>query len=88
MATTKIWKTRGWLGKALIYIENPEKTANPMVVGNPNMSKEQYQSLADVIEYAADTSITEKELFVSGVNCNSETAREEMIATKKCLWEK
>ena len=51
MATTKIWKTRGWLGKALIYIENPEKTANPMVVGNPNMSKEQYQSLADVIEY-------------------------------------
>ena len=85
MATTKIWKTRGWLGKALIYIENPEKTANPMVVGNPNMSKEQYQSLADVIEYAADTSITEKELFVSGVNCNSETAREEMIATKNAF---
>ena len=56
-----------------------------MVVGNPNMSKEQYQSLADVIEYAADTSITEKELFVSGVNCNSETAREEMIATKNAF---
>ena len=26
MATTSIWRVNGWLGKVLIYIENPDKT--------------------------------------------------------------
>lgn len=85
MATTKIWKIEGWIGKSLIYIENPEKTSNPMVVGNPNMTKEQYQSLADVIEYAGNPTVSEKEVFVSGVNCDAESAREEMIAAKEAF---
>lgn len=29
MATTSIWSVKGWLGKVLIYVENPEKTENP-----------------------------------------------------------
>ena len=29
MATTSIWRVNGWLGKVLIYIENPDKTENP-----------------------------------------------------------
>ena len=85
MAITKIWKIEGWIGKSLIYIENPEKTSNPMVVGNPNMTKEQYQSLADVIEYAGNPTVSEKEVFVSGVNCDAESAREEMIAAKEAF---
>lgn len=28
MATTSIWRVNGWLGKVLIYIENPDKTEN------------------------------------------------------------
>lgn len=87
MAVTKIWKIEGWLGDSLIYIENPEKTNNPMVVGNPHMTKEQYQSLADVIEYASDGSneYHDVEKFVTGVNCDAETARAEMIATKEAF---
>lgn len=26
MATTSIWAVKGWLGKVVLYIENPEKT--------------------------------------------------------------
>ena len=29
MATTSIWRVKGWLGKVVIYIENPDKTTNP-----------------------------------------------------------
>lgn len=29
MATTSIWRVKGWLGKVLIYVENPDKTENP-----------------------------------------------------------
>jgi len=28
MATTSIWRVKGWLGKVVIYVENPEKTEN------------------------------------------------------------
>lgn len=31
MATTSIWRVNGWLGKVLIYVENPDKTENPAV---------------------------------------------------------
>ena len=30
MATTSIWAVKGWLGKVVLYIENPDKTDNPM----------------------------------------------------------
>jgi hypothetical protein len=29
MATTSIWAVKGWLGKVVIYAENPDKTENP-----------------------------------------------------------
>ena len=32
MATTSIWRVKGWLGKVLIYVENPDKTENPAVL--------------------------------------------------------
>lgn len=28
MATTSIWRVKGWLGKVVIYVENPDKTSN------------------------------------------------------------
>ncbi|MFR6147756.1 relaxase/mobilization nuclease domain-containing protein, partial [Neglectibacter timonensis] len=87
MAVTKIWKIEGWLGDSLIYIENPEKTRNPMVVGNPNLEKSQYQAMDDVIEYASndDGEYHGMERFVTGVNCSADTARAEMIATKEAF---
>lgn len=52
MATTSIWRVNGWLGKVLIYIENPDKTENPDFFEKQNMDGKEAQGLSDVIEYA------------------------------------
>ena len=93
MATTSIWRVNGWLGKVLIYIENPDKTENPDFFKKQDMDGKETQCLADVIEYAVQQQKTSKVVesegetvmrqFVSGVNCSPSTARDEMIAVKK-----
>ena len=98
MAVTSIWSVRGWLGKVVIYIQNPEKTTNPDYVKMPEMIDNEEQSLSDVIAYAvnqektADKSdslnidnedIPIMQRYVSGVNCTPMTARVEMLAVKK-----
>ena len=84
MATTSIWKVEGWLGKVLIYAENPEKTDNPAYYQSEKLSQEEKQGLTDVIQYAmreeATSSMADKERFVSGVNCSPNTARAELLA--------
>ena len=93
MATTSIWRIKGWLGSVVIYIENPEKTDNPKIYEKQGMTDAQAQSLMDVIEYAADGQKTEGSAreggitvrrFVSGVNCYPGTAREEMMRRFCC----
>lgn len=91
MATTSIWRVKGWLGKVVIYVENPDKTANPAFVERKDLSDRQVQGLSDVIDYAANSGKTQAvdeksevlRSFVSGVNCHPSTARDEMIAVKK-----
>lgn len=90
MATTSIWRVHGWLGKVVIYIENPEKTTNPMYYKHSQINIE---SLCDVIDYASDPNKTNLKIdnegieihqqFVSCINCLPATARDEMIAVKK-----
>ena len=75
MATTKIWPIRDSLKRVLDYAENPDKTG--------------YLDLRRVLEYAEDGSKTYVDdefvdcYFISGVNCNVETAFEEMTAVKQ-----
>lgn len=89
MAVTSLWRVKGWLGKVVIYIENPDKTENPAFYEKQNMTEKQAQGLSDVIEYALNnekTGIEDGEImqsFVSGVNCFPGTAREEMMAVKR-----
>lgn len=91
MAVTSIWRVNGWLGKVVVYVENPEKTANPEFYENRDMTEREYQGLDDVIAYAVNSRKTEQhkedsnvlERFVSGVNCHPATARAEMMAVKK-----
>lgn len=87
MATTSLWRVKGWLGKVVVYVENPDKTENPACYEAPTQAQKDSQGLADVISYAVNDSKTEdRELmqrFVSGVNCHPSTARTEMIAVKK-----
>ena len=91
MATTSIWRVKGWLGKVVIYVENPDKTENPAFYERQDMTDRQAQGLFDVIDYAVNSEKTQTadeatevmQQFVSGVNCHPATAREEMIAVKK-----
>lgn len=87
MATTAIWDVKGWLGKLVIYAENPEKTTNPNYYEKQNMNDQDTEALGDVIGYAMreDATVSEelKEHFVSGINCSINTARTEMMAVKK-----
>ena len=94
MATTSIWRVKGWLGKVPIYVENPDKTENPAAFEKQGMDGQEAQGLSDVIEYAARQEKTGRiapdeegapvmQRFVSGVNCSPSTARDEMIAVKK-----
>lgn len=61
MATTSIWSVKGWLGKVVIYVENPEKTTAPEIAKLPEYKKEEavqseekMQGLSDVIAYAVN----------------------------------
>lgn len=92
MATTSIWRVKGWLGKVVIYAENPDKTTNPKFYTQEDMTEQDGQQLSDVIRYAVNSEKTQKAggengtplyRFVSGINCSPATARDEMLAVKK-----
>jgi hypothetical protein len=91
MAVTSIWSVKGWLGKVIIYTENPDKTENPAYFEKQGMTAAQTQGLSDVIDYASQTRKTRLtdegaevlRHYVTGVNCAPETARDEMTAAKR-----
>ena len=92
MAVTSIWSVKGWLGKVVIYAENPEKTANPKFYADRELTEQDGQQLSDVIRYAVNSEKTQEtgsedgaplHRFVSGINCSPATARDEILAVKK-----
>jgi len=92
MATTSIWRVKGWLGKVVVYVENPDKTTNPKFYTDEQLTEQDGQELSDVIRYAVNSRKTQKadnedctvvHRFVSGINCSPSTARDEMLAVKK-----
>ena len=61
MATTSIWSVKGWLGKVVIYVENPDKTRSPEIAKLPELSgmeEKETQGLSDVIAYAVNAEKT------------------------------
>lgn len=87
MAVTSLWAVKGWLGKVVLYVEDPEKISDPKRYEERGSST---QDLDDVIRYAVDqekTTLPEeipyRQRLVSGVNCNPATARQEMLAVKR-----
>lgn len=81
MAVTSLWRVRGYIGKVLLYAENPDKTTNPEMI--PFAAEANREALEDVIAYAGREAATNQRQLVTGVNCTAETARSEMIAVKK-----
>jgi len=68
MAYTKILVIHRRLDKALNYVQNKEKTS---------------YSLSDAIDYALNRDKTELSIFETGINCDTETAYQDMMATKR-----
>ena len=71
MATTKIWAIKDSLSRVLQYAANPDKTV--------------LSDLKAVLHYAENSgkTVNEETCFVTGVNCNADTAFEEMLAVQE-----
>ena len=76
MATTSIWKVGKRLDKVIKYTTNPEKTEDK------NYSESWYRDLHNTVEYIKADFKTEKQFYVTGINCSEDNALEEMKATK------
>ena len=77
MATTQIWKVDTHLPRVLEYAKDESKTANP------SWSRDEYQTMRDVMGYAMDDFKTEQQYYVTALNCNADCAREQMQMTKR-----
>lgn len=80
MAVTKIWDIHDRLDKVVRYTANIEKTIN-----KDYMEIAKLHSIDEVIQYTADEMKTEKQFYVTGVNCsnNPDDAIFQMKQTKK-----
>lgn len=74
MATTGFWPVKGSLKDVVKYAENPDKTINPKYLD---------KDLAEALKYITNSDKTDKQLFVSGINCPTVRAYEQMTATKQ-----
>ena len=63
MATTKIWAIHSRLDHLVDYVANKDKTTNLV-----------FDDLHNVLEYAGEDAKTEQKYFLSGLNCQPETA--------------
>lgn len=77
MAVTRLWKVTDRLDRVIDYIEDEKKTRKPKYSGT------EWQSLKDVLEYAKGEEKTERQYFVTGINCNADKAREQFVAVKQ-----
>ncbi len=80
MATTSIWQISGQVTKVLKYITNPAKT------WNENYDEAaKYHQIENVLQYTANEMKTEKQFYVTGINCSNDPAEaaQQFMMTKK-----
>ena len=80
MATTKLWKVVKRVDHVVDYATNKEKTR---AIEFNNSYEMIVDDLRNVMEYARKADKTEKELYVSGRNCEPDSAYKEMQDTKE-----
>jgi hypothetical protein len=77
MATTAIWDVTDRLDRVIDYAANPEKTENP------DFTSPDFQGLRKVLDYTQQDVKTEKQFYVTGLNCDPATACQQMGRTKR-----
>ena len=75
MAVTSIWPIVKGVRDIIVYACNPEKTTEE--------KREQYHSVRNVLEYAADELKTEKCEYVDGINCRPDNAIQKFNETRR-----
>lgn len=76
MATTAIWDVTDRLDRVIDYATNPQKTENL------DFSSPDFQGLQNVLAYTQQDAKTEKQFYVTGINCDQATACQQMGRTK------
>ena len=74
MATTGFWPVKSRLKEVIDYADNPDKTTERKYLDD---------DLAAALEYAENDSKTDRRMYVTGINCLTEKAYEQMTATKR-----
>jgi len=74
MATTGFWPIKGSLKDLVKYADNPDKTTNPKYLD---------ADLAAALKYVENDDKTDMKMFVSGINCPTVRAYEQMMITKR-----
>lgn len=80
LATTSLWKVVKRMDHVINYAEEKSKTKNIELKSNYEIISD---DLRDVINYAKNSNKTEKEYFVTGINCEPDSVYEEMQDTKR-----
>lgn len=76
MATTSLWAVKSRVDHVLDYTMNKEKT-------DPRWSKSDLETMRDVMDYAMNDVKTEKQIYITGLNCNLRDARSQMAEVKR-----
>ena len=84
MATTKLWSVKARIDNAVKYITNKEKTKNDCY----EFGMDKYEIVRDVLMHAMNANKTEKQYYVSGINCKAENAFQEMHFVKEVYGKK
>jgi len=74
VATTGFWPVKSRLKEVIDYADNPDKTTERKYLDD---------DLAAALEYAENDDKTDRKMFVTGINCITEKAYEQMSATKQ-----
>ena len=84
MAVTAIWDVKDGLDSVIHYVAKSSKTWKGRYA-----SAAKYHTLENVLQYTADQMKTEKQFYVSGINCeeNPDSARAQFEQTKR-NWKK
>lgn len=82
MAVTSIWRIKGAVGKVILYVENEDKTLSKEIIKADQKQLEPNETLETIFNYIARDSATEKQVYVSGIDCTAKDATEKMMGTK------
>ena len=82
MATTRIWKIVKRLDRVVDYAKDKNKTENIEFKNDKSNYQMIVNDLRDVINYAMNFDKTEKQFYITGINCEGKSAYEEMKNVK------